>query len=270
MPSTPSTPSTSGSAERWGPLWGARPRAWAASEELQAPTYREAIARIGVQAGSRVLDVGCGTGMFLRLVADRGAAPYGLDASDALLQLARERVPEADLRAGDMQFLPYEEDCFDLVCGFNAFFFAADMVAALREAGRVVRRGGPVLIQVWGRPERCDLEAMKAIMRPFLPAPPPNAPAATALWKPGVLEEMVVAAGMTPRSAFDLAYAFEYPDESVLGRLMLAPAGIATTLGPDREESVRAEIVEALAPYRSTQGVYRLHNEFHYLVASAP
>ena len=62
-----------------------------------------------------MLEVACGTGVFLRLAADRGARAFGLDASHELLALARARVPEAELRAGDMQFLPYEDDSFDLV-----------------------------------------------------------------------------------------------------------------------------------------------------------
>ena len=82
-----------------------------------------------------MLDVGCGTGAFLRVAADHGATVCGLDASAALLEIARERVPEADLFQGDLQHLPYVDDSFDAVCGFNSFFFADDMVAALREAG---------------------------------------------------------------------------------------------------------------------------------------
>ena len=65
----------------------------------------------------------------------------GIDASEGLLEIARERVPEADLRLGDLQTLPYADDTFDLVTGFTSFFFADDMVAALREAGRVARPG---------------------------------------------------------------------------------------------------------------------------------
>jgi len=49
-----------------------------------------------------------------------------------------------------MEDLPWEDDTFDLVTGFNSFFFATDMIAALREAGRVARPGAPVVIQVWG------------------------------------------------------------------------------------------------------------------------
>ena len=258
-----------GSAERWGPLWGNRPGDWAECEERQAPAYEEVMRRIPVKAGQRVLDIGCGTGTFLRLVADRGGHAHGIDASEELLELARARVPAAELRVGDMQFLPYADDSFDLVTGFTSFFYADDMVEAIREAGRVARPGAPVVIEVWGRPEHDDLEAMKAVIRPFLPSRPPDGPEPPALWQPGVLEQIAAAAGLRPRSAFDFRFAAEYPDPQTLGRLMMAPAGIATLVGPEREASVRAQIVDALAPYRTARGGYRLQNEFRYLIADA-
>ena len=177
-------------------------------------------------------------------------------------------MPEADLRTGDLQFLPYEDDSFDLVAGFNAFFFASDMVAALREAGRVAKPGAAVVIQVWGRPERCDLEAVKTVARQFLPSPPAGAPKPSQLCNPGVLEKMAAQAGLDPQETFDVRYAIEFPDEEALGRQLMAPMGLATLAGPDREQSVRAQIVEALAQCRTAAGSYVLHNEFHYLVAT--
>src|SRR5215213_9864874 len=111
-----SSTATANGAERWGPLWGARPADWALSEDQQLPTYEEALRRVGLRPGQLVLDIGCGVGAFLRLVAGRGARPFGLDASKALLEVARERVPYAELRVGEMEALPYEDDTFDLVC----------------------------------------------------------------------------------------------------------------------------------------------------------
>jgi SAM-dependent methyltransferase len=265
----PATEPTVGSAEKWGPLWGARPRAWAESEDRQRPTYEAAIRRVGISAGQRVLDVGCGTGVFLRLAADRGAVPFGLDASTALLEIARERVPGAELAAGEMERLPYEDDSFDLVTGFNSFFFAADLGAALREAGRVAKPRAPVVIQVWGPPDRCDLEAMKKVARRYAPSPPPDAPPPPKLWEPGVLESLASEAGLAPELAFDTSYAFEYPDAETLGRLLTAPMGLAELAGPDREPALRREIIDVLAAYRGADGGYRLQNEFHYLVARA-
>jgi SAM-dependent methyltransferase len=260
---------TLGSAQQWGPLWGARAEDWAANEERQIPTYEEAIGRVGIEPGQRVLDIGCGSGVFLRLATDRGGQAFGLDASERLIELARARVPEAALRVGEMQALPYENDSFDLVTGFNSFFFAADMPAALREAGRVAKGGAPVVIQVWGPPERNDLEAMKQVVRPFMPPPPPNTPQPPPVWRPGVLEGMAEQAGLRPESVFDYSYAFEYGDEETLGRMMLAPAGIGELVGAEQEEEVGREIVEALAPHRTPGGSYRLENEFHYVVARA-
>ncbi len=161
-----------GSAERWGPLWGARPDDWALSEDQQLPSYEAALQRVPLEPGQRVLDVGCGVGAFLRLVADRGAEPFGLDASEALIDLARRRVPEADLRVGDMESLPYDADTFDLVTGFTSFFFANDMVAALREAGRVAKPGAPVVIQVWGAHEQLFPRSDEGDREAVLPAPP--------------------------------------------------------------------------------------------------
>ena len=260
---------TTGSAQRWGPLWGARPADWALSEDRQNPTYEEALRRVELKPGQLVLDIGCGVGAFLRLVADRGARAFGLDASEALLELARSRLPDADLRVGDMEALPYDDDTFDVVTGFNSFFFANDIVAALREAGRVAKPGAPVVIQVWGPHERNDLEAMKEIVRPFMPARPADAPPEPDYAKPGVLENLATQAGLEPESAFDTAWALGYPDEDTLRRALVAAAGIAVLVGPDREDEVKDAIGAGLAPHRTPDGSYRLNNTFHYLIARA-
>jgi SAM-dependent methyltransferase len=258
-----------GSAERWGPLWGARPVDWGLSEDQQGPTYEAALERVGLRAGQLVLDVGCGVGAFLSLVARRRAQPFGLDASEALIELALQRLPDADLRAGDMEALPYEDDTFDLVTGFNSFFFANDITAAIREAGRVAKPGAAVVIQVWGPHERNDLEAMKQIIRPFMPPRPTDAPPEPDYSKPGVLEEIATGAGVTPEQAFDTTWAFEYPDADALGRALVAVAGIAVLVGPEREQQVKDAIVSGLARYRTPDGGYRLNNEYHYLIARA-
>jgi SAM-dependent methyltransferase len=264
-----STTAATGSASRWGPLWGARPADWAISEDLQTPTYEAALRRVELEPGELVLDVGCGVGAFLHLVAERGAEPHGIDASDALIEFARTRLPSADLRVGEMEDLPWDDETFDLVTGFNSFFFADDMVAALREARRVAKPGAPVVIQVWGRHERCDLEAMKVVARPFLPPRPPDAPPDPDLSQPGLLRALAVEAGLTPEEEFDTTWTFEYPDEETLGRALVAVAGLAVLAGPEREEELRDAIVAGLAPYRGADGSYRLTNEFHFLVARA-
>lgn len=260
---------TVGSAARWGPLWGARPADWALSEDAQRPTYEAALDRTGLDPGAPVLDIGCGAGAFLRLVAERGGEPHGLDASEPLIALARTRLPDADLRVGEMEDLPWRDDSFDLVAGFNSFFFANDMLAALREAGRVAKPGARVVIQVWGAHDRCDLEAMKQIARPFFPPRPPDAPPDPDLSQPGLLRELATKAGLDPETEFDIAWAFEYVDAEALSRAMVAVAGLAVIVGAEREDELKAAIVDGLAPYRRADGSYRLSNEYRFLIARA-
>jgi SAM-dependent methyltransferase len=258
-----------GSATRWGPLWGARPEDWALNEDQQLPTYEAALERVGLSPGHRVLDVGCGVGAFLRLVAARGGEPHGIDASEALVELARRRLPAADVRVGEMERLPYDDGVFDLVTGFNAFFFADDMVAAVREAGRVAKPGAPVVIQVYGAHDRCDLEPMKEIARRYFPPRPADAPPDPDLSEPGALEHVASAAGLEPRERFTVTWAYSFPDDETLARAMVSPGGIALAAGPEREPELKAAIVEALAPCRRDDGSYRIQDEYVLLVARA-
>jgi SAM-dependent methyltransferase len=242
---------------------------WAASEEQQLPTYEEAIRRVGVSGGQRVLDVGCGSGVFLQAAADLGADVYGIDASEALLELARQRVPEADLRLGDIEALPYDDDCFDVVAGFNSFFFAVDLVAAPREAQRVAKPGAPgrdpglgTARAVRSRGDEGRREAVPAAASARCAA----GAGALGAGRPRGDRDL---GGLTPENTFDVSWAFEYADDDELARAMLAPAGIADLVGPSHEQEVRRQIVDELAPFRTPQGGYRLENELHFLIVSA-
>jgi len=256
-----------GTAAMQGELWGTDAPRWAAQEEQQRPLYEEVAERLGLDVPAEVLDVGCGSGVFLKLAADRGATVTGLDASEALVEIARARVPGANIRVGDLQALPFEANAFDVATGFNSFQFATDMTTALREAARVVRPGGRVVVQVWGRAERCDLTAMLAVVGPLLPSPPPSGPGGRAFSEPGVLEELAMAAGLTPVETGDVVFDFVYPDEETMLATQLSAGLVALAARLAGEETVRAAIVSALAPFRAADGCYRLENEWHYLIA---
>jgi SAM-dependent methyltransferase len=262
MPSRPE--SLQGTAEVNGELWGARAEAWAEHEVQGAPIFDEVLRRASVGAGTRLLDVGCGTGSLCRLAVDRGASVSGLDAAERLVQLARSRVPEAAFRCGDIQFLPYGDVFFDVVTGVNSFQFAADPVAALREAGRVARPGGVVAAAVWGPPEQVDLFVpVRAVA-----ALAPSSPAPTrSLLEPGAVEEAMTEAGMVVREAGDLTSMFEFPDSDTMVRQMTAAGGIVRVARIVGDDAVRSTLLDAMERFRTSAGTYRLENACRVVIA---
>src|SRR5216683_4861103 len=125
-----------------GPLWSERADDWAELMEPQMrPVFETALDALAVGPQTRLLDVGCGSGLALRLAADRGADVTGLDASEGLLAHARRRVPGATIVQGEIEGLPFETGSFDAVTGFNSFQYAARPAAALAEAARVLAPG---------------------------------------------------------------------------------------------------------------------------------
>jgi hypothetical protein len=71
------------------------------------------------------------------------------------------------------------------------------------------------------------------------------------------------------RKSTELYRAYEFPDEDTLRQALVAPAGLAVIVGPEREEELGDAIVAGLAPYRTPDAGYRLRSDFHYLIARA-
>jgi SAM-dependent methyltransferase len=99
----------------------------------------------------RALDIGTGTGRLLELLAPRVSAGLGVDASRAMLALARARLSRPGLthcavRLADMYRLPLPDGGFDLVLLHMVLHHAEDPAAALAEAARVLRFGGRLLL----------------------------------------------------------------------------------------------------------------------------
>lgn len=110
----------------------------------------------GVRVGHDVLDVGCGTGIVTRHAAQRvGATGHvtGLDLNPAMLAVASRIRPDIEWRRGDAADLPFDDDAFDVVTCQAAAMFFPDLVAALREMGRVTRPGGRIAVQVFSSGE---------------------------------------------------------------------------------------------------------------------
>ena len=113
------------------------------------------LARVG--PGSRALDVATGTGDLAIELARRGADVMGMDFSEGMLELAREKAPELRFEAGDALELRYADGEFDAATvGFGARNFA-DLDRGLLEMARVTRPGGRVVVLEITTPQRPPL-----------------------------------------------------------------------------------------------------------------
>lgn len=258
-----------GTAKIQGQIWGTRARDWADVQEGKAaPLYEAVLKETAVGANTSVMDNGCGSGLFCEMAAKRRARVSGLDASESLLAIARERVKDGDFRTGELEELPYADRTFDVVTGFNSFQFAANPVNALREASRVSRTG-TVVIAVFGKPEENDSTVYVKAMGSLLPPPPPDAPGPFALSVDGALEALAIKAGMTPNKVKTVECPWDYPDEKTALRGLLSAGPAIRAIQNKGEDVVREVFLNAIAPFKTGSGGYHLKSNFRYMIATA-
>jgi ubiquinone/menaquinone biosynthesis C-methylase UbiE len=252
-----------------GALWGAKADDWAEVQEpAWRPLYETILRRAGVGPGMRLLDIGCGAGGFLVEANKVRADIAGLDASEALVAIARRRLPHASIHVGEMEELPFDGQSFDLVTGINSFQFAGDVVAALKEAGRVCRAGGKVLMLVWGRKQDCDL--LTAIMPAVSALLPPAGSSATsvAFAEPGVIERLMREAGLTPLTAEEVSHSLTYSDTETTWRAIAAAAPGVRAVRHAGMEKVKDAVTATLAPFTQDDGSVVLRNRFRLVMSS--
>jgi SAM-dependent methyltransferase len=139
-------------------------------ERIEIPLMLRAL---GLEKGGRILEVGCGRGIALRVFAERltPRALVGVDVDPVLVALAEERVRRGGIAArvihGDVRALPLPAESFDLVVDFGTCYQVTGgeegAVAALCEIGRVLRPGGAL-----GRPPEAERRALTDLSPPLL------------------------------------------------------------------------------------------------------
>ncbi len=230
-------------AAGWAELWGG----------FAAPVWQAIAGAAGAGPGTGVLDVGCGGGDLLAWFDRLGAVTAGIDPAPGMVDLARSRVPAADVRYGDAEHLPWPDGHFDLVTSINALQFAEDTLDALAEMARVTRPGGHVAVANWAEAARNDLNTIEeAVAAAAGEEPLPDGD----LRLPGGLEELLADGGLPVVAAGVVALPWEARDDDTLVRAVL--------LGEDPE--MAPAVLEAARPFRTAGGGYRLVNAFRYAV----
>lgn len=130
---------------------------------LFMPSHDCILAQLGESAEVHLLDVGCGTGVFLKRVCDLypSSDVWGLDSCREMIERGRQASEDAACRInwiqGDSEKLPFTNGRFDIVTCANSFHHYPDQLAAVAEMHRVLRPGGRLLVldgyrdRLWGR-----------------------------------------------------------------------------------------------------------------------
>jgi len=183
---------------------------------------------------------------------------HGLDVEPEAISQALEALPDADLRLGLMEQLPWPNGSFDAVTSFNALQYALDLELAVAEACRVVRPAGRVAICKWGPPAQNEFFA-------FLLSLGASGARGHDLPLSDPVEDVIAATGLDVLAEADVAAPIEMAGDGALA-VALARAGIEAdpSIGPS------TGVTEAAAPYRQPDGGYRFDNRLRYWIVRPP
>jgi SAM-dependent methyltransferase len=212
-----------------------------------------------VGSGTSLLDVGCGSGLFARAAADRGARVTGIDIDPDAVRRAAAEVPGGTFEVRDAADPP--PGPFDVVVAVQLLMHVADPVGVLAAAGR---SGAVVAATVWGREQESDMRLLGEALAPWLG---PRAPSGPSVTDPDRLRAVAERAGLVVERIDEVACPFDYADEDeLLGPLLASGLGraVGRRAGPG---ALRAAVLQRLESHRTPLGGFRLDNLFRVLVA---
>jgi SAM-dependent methyltransferase len=173
---------------------------------------------LGVDAGDRLLDVACGSGLAIELARLRGAQCAGIDASTRLVAIARFRSPQCDIRVGDMHHLPWGEGEFDVVTSFRGIWGTTpDAVAEIR---RVLRPGGRLGLTVWGHLKVSPGAWALAPFRLASQDKVDNQATMVSLGRPQAGEALLESFGLVDIRRVEVPFAWEFTDPETFARAL--------------------------------------------------
>ncbi|MCQ4084187.1 methyltransferase domain-containing protein [Streptomyces sp. RB6PN25] len=259
----------------------ARARDWAEIQErMLVPLYEAVYERLDVGRHTRLLGLGCGSGLALLMAAARGATVTGVDLDERRLALARERLlPEPQrgttgcsaqaqlLCGGPERAYQHTGSLYTMVTAFEPATPRTELAPALIDAARLAGRGSPVVLAGWGPPERCaTARVLRMAERLAEPGRRPGSEPARVSGRDD-LEELARAAGLGLDGSGRVACPFAYPDMDSAVRGLFSTGLFDQAVAASDRTQVEKELTEALHPYRHPDGTVRMDNVFRYLIA---
>jgi SAM-dependent methyltransferase len=189
----------------------------------------------------------------------------GLDASAALIEIARARTPSGDFRVGDMFALPFDDDSFDVVTSFNGIWNGCE--GALREVRRVLVPEGQVGLTFWGRYERLGL--MPYFLTVIELSPPSHQSATMQQGETRVvIETMLTEAEFVVREHGTVDVTNEWPDVQTAVRALAAAGPSLPAVEAVGYDVFCAALRERIEPLHHPGVGVRLTSEFGWVTAN--
>jgi SAM-dependent methyltransferase len=167
--------------------------------QLLEPGARQLVEAVGVTEGQRVLDVATGSGSVAVLAGQAGARVVGVDITEAWFDEARARAAiagvDVDLRLGDAEDLPVDDESFDVVLSSFGAIFAPRHEVVAGELVRVCRPGGVIALTAWPHGGANDTVFSTLLTR--LPSPPEFVTPFIRWGDPAHVRELFDSAGVT-------------------------------------------------------------------------
>ena len=219
------------------------------------PFGDEILRRVDFGPGSRFLDVACGTGALAVPAARRGADVTAVDLSPAMIEQLTTRVRAGGLtnvvsRVMDGNALEFDDDTFDVTASLNGISLFPDLSGGLREAVRVTRPGGRVVIAAFGAPQKAEflvyfMGAMQAAVPGFTPLPMDPPPLPFQVADPEVLLGRLSDAGLSKVGVDVLTWTFRVESGTELWNLIRSsnPIGAQLTAGLTAEQQADVQRV---------------------------
>lgn len=251
-----------------GKLWSIAPEYWSRHfEPFFLPVYKDVLQQLKLGDDMLLLDAGCGAGMFSWMAIQTGAQVIGIDAAPGLLQVARERNPDNSFLEEDLEAMPFTDNSFHVVTGFNSFQYAGNFENALREAKRVLKPGGRLVICIWDKPEFSEATNILKAIGSLMPPPPAGTPGPFALSEEGRMESILDKTGLELQYKATVACPIFYArlGDGIKSFMGTGPAAAACDYV--NEKKVKDTIAAALRPYRLPGGMYHFQNRFLVFIA---
>jgi len=257
-------------AQDWraaGEAWGSRANEWSCLyEHYSVDVLLALFTRLGIGPSTRLLDIACGSGLAVRLAAGTGAAVAGIDASDELIAVARERTPTADLRVGSMYELPWAGGSFDAAISINGIWGGCE--PALDEAFRVLRPGGLLGMSFWGTGPPLDIRTFFRVFATHAPdAHRTSMRTLNDIAVEGVAEAMLTEHGFSVLERGSRVSLIEWPDDEIAWRAIASLGPSVPAQRTNDRSLLKREVLAALESCRDARGVYRSRSDQQFVIA---